>query len=193
MSFTNPNRCIAPSLSSDADGGGGEIQVPAGTIKYHGALAIVSYEGGRNRDGEMDGEGKCFYAGGAVYTGHFHKDKLHGIGTMIDAMGNEYSGEWFEDMRHGKALFKHSAGVYKGHYFENKRHGKGKATDQAGNVLEGEWERGSAVRGKISYENGDVYIGELNEDEERHGAGKFINADTGAVLVGRWENDEFVV
>jgi hypothetical protein len=195
MSFTNPNRCSAPPppLSSDADEGG-EMQVaPAGTIKYHGALAIVSYEGGRNGDGEMDGEGKCVYAGGAMYTGQFHKDNLHVIGTMIDGLGNEYSGEWCEDMRHGKALFGHSAGVYEGHYCETKRHGRGKEMDLAGNIFEGAYERGNAVRGKMSYENGDVYIGELNEDEERHGEGKFINADTGEVLVGRWENDEFVV
>lgn len=181
MSFTNPSQ-----TRQEAPG-----EVSAGTIKYHGALAIVTYDGPRNADSEMEGDGKCIYAGGAQYVGQFSKDMLNGWGTMTDALGNVYEGEWKDDMRHGRATFKHSAGCYVGEYFENKRHGKGKETDLLGNTFEGDYIGGKAVRGKICYENGDVYVGEV-DDDEKHGIGKLIIADTGEVLNGRWDHDEFI-
>ena len=37
-----------------------------------------------------------------------------------------------------------------------------------------------------------LYIGELNEDLDKHGRGKFFNADDGSKIEGMWENDIFI-
>ena len=44
---------------------------------------------------------------------------------------------------------------------------------------------------KITYENGDIYIGELNENGNRHGLGKYIYS-SGKVKEGVWENGKMV-
>ncbi len=77
-----------------------------------------------------------------------------------------------------------------GDYRNNKRNGQGKETDAEGNVFEGLFENGDFVKGKVFYENDDIYVGEFKEDC-RHGQGKFIRFEDGAVLEGRWVEDVF--
>ena len=44
-------------------------------------------------------------------------------------------------------------------YANNRRHGKGKEVDNYGNVFVGSFENGDAIRGKMEYASGDIYIG----------------------------------
>jgi hypothetical protein len=93
-------------------------------------------------------------------------------------------------MREGQAIFASSYCRYEGTYRANKRHGKGKETDGMGNVFVGEYEEGKVVKGKMNYANGDLYVGEMNDEGDRHGKGKFISCDDGFEIEGMWENDE---
>ena len=91
--------------------------------------------------------------------------------------------------RQGYAVFTCTHCIYEGYYANNKRHGKGKETDNYGNIYEGDFAEGDFVSGKVSYANGDVYIGNCKNDD-RHGRGKLITID-GDIFEGEWENDEF--
>lgn len=168
-----------------------------GLTKYSGPLAVKEYDGPKANDPEtgnlcMHGEGSVVFANGSTYEGGFLYDKLHGRGVLKDPNGNVYNGEWNEDLREGKAIMTMKDGsTYDGYYKANKRHGKGKDVDAAGNTFDGVFEFGDPVRGKLEYAEGDVYIGELNKDWDRHGQGKFISIDTGTVQHGLWELDAF--
>ena len=78
-----------------------------------------------------------------------------------------------------------------GEYANNKRNGRGKETDNLGNIFEGLFESGDFVSGKVFYENDDIYVGKF-KDDCRHGQGKLIRFEDGAVLEGQWENDLFL-
>ena len=59
-------------------------------------------------------------------------------------------------------------------------------------LVEGEMKNGRREgKVKITYENGDIYIGELNENGNRHGQGKYIYSN-GKVKEGIWENGKMV-
>jgi len=161
------------------------------TTKYTGPLAIVSWDGPRNAENQMHGSGTIVFASGAVFVGDVVNDMLDGEGEMRDAGSSSvYKGGWVEDRREGRATFTTPYGSYEGQYLNNKRHGAGKETDAQGNVTEGEWTEGVLTRGKVSYSNGDIYIGQLNDSSERHGQGKLLTAD-GDVMDGQWVEDEF--
>ena len=161
------------------------------TTKYTGPLAIVTYEGPKNAENQMHGEGRVLFANGNTYVGGFRCDMLHGYGILTDReTGNVYEGEFEDDKRHGKAIFRYSGCVYEGEYRNNKRHGKGKETDNEGNIFDGEYENGDFIRGKVEYSNDDIYVGEY-KDDCRHGKGKFIRFDDGLMQDGMWIEDVF--
>lgn len=161
------------------------------TTKYHGPLAVVTYEGSRNGENQMHGEGQVLFANGSTYVGGFSHDMLNGYGVLTDeATGTVYSGHFKDDMRDGVAVFTYPGGTYEGEYVNNKRHGQGKETDDAGNVFIGQFENGDFVLGKIFYENGDIYVGAC-KDDCRHGRGKLLRLEDGVELDGTWIEDEF--
>lgn len=160
--------------------------------KYMGPYAIVSHEGPKDFDGKMNGEGTILFANGNTYIGGLKDDMLHGLGRLEDKCNNSvYEGQFENDKRHGFAKFVYEDGEYIGHYMDNKRHGKGKETDAIGNVFDGDYIDGNAAYGKMSYANGDVYIGHFNKDDNRHGFGKFISMETGDLIEGEWIDDEY--
>ena len=70
------------------------------TSKYTGPLAIVTYEGPRNSEHQMCGEGKILFANDSTYEGALQKDMMHGYGELKGCDGSIYSGEWFEVVYH---------------------------------------------------------------------------------------------
>jgi len=51
--------------------------------------------------------------------------------------------------------------VHTGQWFNDKQEGQGVLHKVSGKKLEGIWEEGDLSKGKIEYENGDIYDGEL--------------------------------
>lgn len=83
--------------------------------KYTGPLAVVNYEGPKNAENQMHGEGRVLFANGSTYVGGFCCDMLHGYGVLTDTIGGSvYSGEFKEDMRHGHAVFSYNGCIYEG-------------------------------------------------------------------------------
>jgi hypothetical protein len=99
------------------NGGGSTYISPFNTekAKYTGPLSVVNYEGPRNAEHQMHGEGRVLFANGSTYEGGFRCDMLHGYGVLTDTVsGNVYAGEFQDDMRHGKAVFSYSGCKYEG-------------------------------------------------------------------------------
>lgn len=46
------------------------------------------------------------------------------------------------------------------------------------------------MKGKVFYSNDDIYIGEY-KDDNKHGQGKLIRFEDGAVFEGTWAEDNF--
>ena len=82
-------------------------------------------------------------------------------------------------------------GSYEGTYLNNKKHGEGIETIGE-SVLKGTFVDGNCIYGSLTYENDDIYVGEFNCDLDKHGKGKLLDSESGAVLEGLWENDTFI-
>lgn len=134
---------------------------------------------------------RILFANGNTYVGGLKEDMLHGKGILRDVVQQSvYDGEFFEDQRHGYAVFTYPGGRYEGQYQNNKRHGRGKDEDDAGNMFDGEFQRGDFVRGTVTYAKGDIYTGEV-KDDSRSGQGKLVTR-TGKGFEGLWDDDEFM-
>ena len=71
------------------------------------------------------------------------------------------------------------------------KNGVGTYTYANGDSIKGVYENDKKIdKNKyiINYMNGNVYEGQLNEDNERHGDGTFIQPD-GSSYEGQWHND----
>lgn len=138
-------------------------------------------------------------------------DKLHGKGKMIDPVNKtvygiillfflqsllftklrSIEGDFVDDKREGNGKFIYEGGYYEGGYHNNKQNGEGKQAIGP-HLLIGFFVDGVCKSGRLSYECGDIYIGEFNEDLDKHGNGKFFDADDGSIRAGLWENDVFI-
>jgi uncharacterized protein YwqG len=69
--------------------------------------------------------------------------------------------------------------TYEGETANGKPHGKGKWTSILGSAFEGEFAHGNAVRGKLTFPNGQTYEGSFLDGDYYHGTGKhtFPNGD----------------
>jgi hypothetical protein len=137
-------------------------------------------------------EGTMIYPDGRVYVGEWKDDKRDGNGKITWADGDVYVGEWKDDKRDGNGKMTYASGdVYEGKWKDGKENGPGKYTwacpgMPVGDVYEGEFkdEEYRHGTGKMTYINGDVYVGEW-KDNSKNGTGKMKWAD-GDVYVGKW-------
>jgi len=66
------------------------------------------------------------YEGGASYSGDFVNDLCHGKGIYTHADGSSYSGEFAKDLMHGKGTYKWASGCkFEGVFVNGKQKGKG--------------------------------------------------------------------
>ena len=107
------------------------------------------------------------YPNGAVYSGDLLDGLKHGEGTYNSPEDNvKYSGEWEDDARHGKGRSVTKMGSY-----------------------DGEWRYDQPCgTGRIDYNDGGIYVGDVMDDFIRHGQGRYVAPD-GLVYEGQWEND----
>lgn len=52
----------------------------------------------RDDNWNRSGRGKCMWPDGSSYDGEWLSDKRHGSGTFIDCCGEEYTGQWNDDV-----------------------------------------------------------------------------------------------
>lgn len=150
----------------------------------------VGYEGKKNPQGQLHGQGSFTFSSGNIYEGMYKNNKRDGFGRFYFANGNVYSGEWKEDRRHGHGSFSFLSGdLYVGDWEMNKKHGKGRFEYANGNCYEGMYKNDKKHGpGKFTYADGQAtYEGMFCEDK-MDGYGVFRFAD-GDVYEGQWKND----
>ncbi|XP_059213297.1 MORN repeat-containing protein 3 isoform X1 [Centropristis striata] len=117
-------------------------------------------------------------------------------GTVFSVNGNEYTGEWQDNKKHGNGtqVWKYGA-IYNGEWKYGKRDGDGTysvlvpETKQYARKYCGGWKNGKKHGyGKYFYNNSAVYEGEWSEDL-RSGWGRMCH-ESGDIYEGEWMNDK---
>mmetsp|Transcript_24710 Transcript_24710/g.68930 ORF Transcript_24710/g.68930 Transcript_24710/m.68930 type:complete len:289 (-) Transcript_24710:256-1122(-) len=100
-----------------------------------------------------------------------------------------YSGDWHNEMRHGKGMFQFSNGDwYEGEWYENKANGEGSFFSKGMSTYVGGWEADLKTgAGVETYEDGTVYEGNFKQGY-RHGKGKLRWSD-GSTYEGEFRNN----
>lgn len=139
----------------------------------------VSYIGDRNESGQRHGRGIMKYGNGCRYVGRFVNDKRHGFGKVWYPKGlGIYTGHWHKNKRCGEGTISFSNGdVYEGQWSTDMPNGVGKLTLTNGETYEGDFvNQQKQGMGVYKWPNGDMYEGKWMKDV-RHGAGILISAD----------------
>ncbi|XP_034566206.1 MORN repeat-containing protein 3 [Notolabrus celidotus] len=117
--------------------------------------------------------------------------------TVFSANGNEYTGEWKDNKKHGEGaqIWKQSGAIYDGDWKFGKRDGYGTFSVLLPERKEylrkyfGEWKNGKKHGyGTYVYNNSAVYVGEWSEDQ-RSGWGSMYY-ENGEIYEGEWMKDK---
>jgi hypothetical protein len=98
--------------------------------------------------------------------GQFLGGKLHGQGTRVMFL----FGKWFYTLV--------------GQFHQGRPHGECRLLFSSGELKEGRFENGEFTQGQVTFPNGDVYVGQF-QDDFQHGSGIMTRAD-GAIEKGAW-------
>ncbi|XP_040012515.1 MORN repeat-containing protein 3 isoform X1 [Xiphias gladius] len=118
-------------------------------------------------------------------------------GTVFSVGGNEYTGEWQDNKKHGKGtqVWKKSSAIYNGEWKFGKRDGYGTYSILLPGTREyerrycGRWKNGKKHGyGTYFYNNSAVYEGEWNEDH-KSGWGRMYY-ENGDIYEGEWMRDK---
>jgi hypothetical protein len=180
---------------------------------YQKDCAGCIYEGAFEY-GASNGYGVCTWPTGWVYQGEWMNDLRHGQGRCFQrirrrrhneddedesdsddddddtSIGEEYSGEWQEDMWNGTGTLRFAGGdVYHGQFFRDKMHGQGRYSFSDGSVYEGEFRKDvRSGQGNMVYADGQVYDGQWRKNwRDGHGTLSFTD---GSVFEGTFKSDE---
>ncbi|XP_029921821.1 MORN repeat-containing protein 3 isoform X1 [Myripristis murdjan] len=117
--------------------------------------------------------------------------------TVYSANGDEYTGEWLDNKKHGKGtqVWKKDGAVYDGDWKLGKRDGYGTysillpKTNEYSRLYCGRWKNGMKHGyGTYFYSSSAVYEGEWSEDK-RNGWGRMYY-DKGDIYEGEWMKDK---
>ena len=168
----------------------------------------VTYaDGGGQYKGQWDevarwphGRGTLVDANGVTYEGDWVKGKCHGHGTLTyNDKTVRYTGQWRDNMKHGRGEERIDDERYVGQFELNERHGTGKMclVDDGATVYEGEWKTGERDGHGTSYWNIEGVHTKRYEggwkDGERHGQGISYDAIDGLAVKsydGEWQNGD---
>jgi len=142
---------------------------------------IVNFEGERNEEGEMHGQGTRTNENGDIYVGAFKHDHYSGFGTYTSFSNKQDEEEY---------AFK-----FEGNFENDQMNGEGKLVYGNGNVYTGWFQNGVFARVGVFAWNtralkGNVFTGEYKENK-RHGHGSLVYAN-GNRYEGRWEHNKRV-
>jgi hypothetical protein len=118
------------------------------------------------------GKGKLSFFNGDNYTGDFWNGVRHGKGTFTKLNGVRYIGDWSNDVWHGTGVWTYPEGVSKTPGFEYSGYFKNGSRDGVGT---------------LKFVNGAVYVGDFKEDK-RNGIGVNVS-ENGEIQAGIFENE----
>ncbi len=143
------------------------------TIEKDGCVYI-----GTLKLGLKSGRG-LFFDGQSVYDGEFALGKRHGKGVLRTLDGEEYDGEWKRGKPFGIVYYRNFQGV-RGRIKYNR---KGVEVERKLRPSLCEFKPDESKVKRIDFVDGDVYIGETDENGELTGFGKREGKD-GALIEG---------
>ncbi len=104
-------------------------------------------------------------------TGTLKRGKLHGYNDCEWGNGNQYIGNWKDDVQSGQGEKTWSDAVYTGSWENDKRNGQGELVSNNGNTYTGDWKDDKKHgEGEFVLKNGNSYSGNW-EDGNKHGQG----------------------
>ncbi|KAI8799720.1 hypothetical protein BJ742DRAFT_117712 [Cladochytrium replicatum] len=157
-------------------------------------------------DGKQCGKGTMTYREGAHhrYEGSWLDGKKHGQGVMCYASGNEYSGDWKENVKEGwgRMFWRDRHEEYEGEWKEGQPNGRGvyiwrtastvRHRHPMHNRYDGTWLDGKRSGfGVFEYATGARYEGEW-VNNIKHGPGIYVT-EHGRRYNGLFQNDRMVV
>jgi len=103
----------------------------------------------------------------------------------------EYTGDWFEDKKHGRGtFFFKNSDRYDGYWVNGMPQGEGRMIYANGNIYEGQWHEGKRNGyGVLTKRNGDHFEGHWVNDK-REGQGSYFYSDKNKLFVGEWVDDQ---
>lgn len=131
-------------------------------------------------------DGEYLFADGNKFIGSSAYGKKV-LGKFCWTNGQEYDGEWYNELPHGKGVIIYNNGdKYEGQFKAGQKHGKGTYYFADGKIKIGIW-KDNALNGEceIYYPNGGYYTGGII-DGKLHGYGRYEYSN-GSVYIGEWE------
>eukprot|EP00899_Mesostigma_viride_P018918 jgi/Mesvir1/27027/Mv20729-RA.1 len=183
----------------------GERQYPNGD-HYTGSLSadqrhgkgVCVFADGSSFDGlwveDRPSHGRMTLRNGDVYEGHFLRNRLRGQGKYYrKGRVLEYTGEFKNNLRHGKGEGVVPDVVGGGHYTgtwqDDVPHGQGKWVLRNGDIYVGQVVVGERWgEGTMHYSNGAYYCGKW-EHNMRHGVGMWRDLPGTPAVVSEWRDD----
>ncbi|EKX50293.1 hypothetical protein GUITHDRAFT_104103 [Guillardia theta CCMP2712] len=159
---------------------------------------LVDYEGEKDDEGRMSGNGKASLHQGLSYEGEWKQGLMHGSGSLQWKDGTTYRGPFDHAKLVGKGQLRWPGGhAYDGEMLDGYRHGKGKLVMTDANELDesavttydGEWRYGKRHgHGVLSYDSDGKqrYDGEWRNNL-RHGRGTMLYK-SGNQYTGYWKD-----
>lgn len=134
------------------------------------------------------------FENGDTYIGKLVEGKMDGRGTYFFVDDNdrtvEYTGEFKEDMKHGKGMYTLANGnVYIGNFENDLISGIGQMCYTSQNEYIGNWEKGlKNGHGIYRWSEGTTYIGEFRKSN-MDGKGVCLDKDGNIIYDGEWKNN----
>jgi len=151
-------------------------------------------------NGLRHGKGKFTFANGEVNEGDFVEGLPNGKIKMTAVSGESYEGDIVDGKRHGKGKWiLENGNFYEGEFADDKPTiGRGKATHSDGSVYEGGIVNGVAHgKGKLILANGDVFEGDFVNDAAKYGKvtfadGRVVEGNLDDIMNALDANDELI-
>lgn len=158
---------------------------------------FITIENGEWKEGSLNGYAEyTSFTGNEIlisFKGNYINGMKHGKGVYIknhNSIKHEYNGEYVDNQPYGYGKsYENDTLIYDGYWCLGCYHGQGYLFDkETGDIYEGEFKENSILRGKATYVNNDVYIGEFYNNW-RHGQGIMTYANNN-VYSGTWVRDK---
>jgi hypothetical protein len=154
-----------------------------GSLEYHDTGEIFE---GRFVHGFWSGYGKCIYPSGNEYTGFFEVNIRHGHGIMNYPDGRSFDGTYINGLKVEGRMTYQDGSMYIGRWLKGARHGKGTYTFLNGSVFLGEFCSDTIHgTGVLTWSNGGRYVGQWRNGV-RHGHGTEFRPDGTIRFNGVW-------